>query len=91
MHSEHNDKPSNKSIDNIELEAATNATFDSWTQGARDFYKGTRKLMEALDDHSCLIMTDIFGPGIAKEHSHNLEERAEREAEAGHMLTCQSL
>jgi hypothetical protein len=80
-----NDRAGNKSINEVELEAATNATFDSWTQGARNFYKGARKLVEDLDDHSTLILTDIFGSDVAKEHSRRLEVEAKREADAGHV------
>jgi hypothetical protein len=79
------DSSSNKSINEVELEAATNATFDSWTQGARNLYKGARKLVEDLDDHSTLILTDIFGSDVAKEHSRRLEVEAKREADAGHV------
>jgi hypothetical protein len=85
MNPEHNESVSTKSINEVELEAATNATFDGWTQGARDFYKGACKLVENLDDHANLLMTDIFGSKIGQEHSRKLEEEARSEANAGHL------
>jgi hypothetical protein len=83
MNLEHDDKFQTKAVTEIELEAATNSTFDAWTKNARNFYRDARKFTENLDDHTAMIMTDIFGPNVAKEHSRKLEAEAKREEEAG--------
>jgi hypothetical protein len=84
MNPEHNDKVSSKPINEVELEDATNSTFNAWTQGARDLYKGFCKKVEDCDDHATMILTDIFGTNVAREHSRRLQEEARREADAGH-------
>lgn len=81
MNPERNEGISSKSLNHLSLATAPSTTYDNLMQNARKFYKATGDLLEDLEKHSSIIMTDIFGSNTTREYSHRLADEARREAD----------
>lgn len=59
-----------------EMDSASNALFDDFSQGARQLFRGALQLAERTHDSSASFLSCFMGENAAEDHTMALEKEA---------------
>lgn len=76
-------KPSLDDLANSEMDSASNALFDEFSQGARQLFRGALQFAERTHDGGATFLSAFMGEKSAEDHTKDLEKEAARALKQG--------